>query len=216
MYSDRTGTDKNHPEQNLPVVGTRQLESQTKESARRDGAAVARLLCGHMFVLVGCGRGARPYVSIMRRWAICLYWLAVGVGLGHMFLLCGARLYVSIGWLWAWGSAICLYWLAVGHMFLLYVCMCICVCVYVYMCVCVCVCVYICECVCVFIGLPHHSEGTCWLYITSSNKLKLKCTLTNISKLCVNDPYKAATQRLVVDSNLQPFSCTASIFPLCP
>src|SRR6218665_1768352 len=40
----------------------------------------------------------------MRRWAICLYWLAVGVGLGHMFLLC-------------------LYWLAVGvalgHMFLL-------------------------------------------------------------------------------------------------
>src|SRR6218665_1188123 len=40
-----------------------------------------------------------PYVSIMRRWAICLYWLAVGVGLGHMFLLCGARLYVSIGWL---------------------------------------------------------------------------------------------------------------------
>src|SRR6218665_3756452 len=40
-----------------------------------------------------------PYVSIMRRWAICLYWLAVGVELGHMFLLCGARLYVSIGWL---------------------------------------------------------------------------------------------------------------------
>src|SRR6218665_1379009 len=54
---------------------------------------------GHMFVLVGCRRGAGPYVSIMRRWAICLYWLAVGVGLGHMFLLCGARLYVSIGWL---------------------------------------------------------------------------------------------------------------------
>ena len=40
-----------------------------------------------------------PYVSIMWRWAICLYWFAVGVGLGHMFLLCGARLYVSIGWL---------------------------------------------------------------------------------------------------------------------
>ena len=81
----------------LVVVGTRQLEAQTKESARRDGAAVARLLCGHMFLLcalghmfllVGCGRGARPYGSIMCRWAICFYWLAVGVALGHMFLLC--------------------------------------------------------------------------------------------------------------------------------
>src|SRR6218665_1929559 len=85
---------------------------------------------GHMFLLVGCGRGARPYVSahhakqknrlgvtkdrrrpaivwpyvsIVWRSAICFYWLAVGVGLGHMFLLCGARPYVSIGWLWAWG-----------------------------------------------------------------------------------------------------------------
>ena len=37
--------------------------------------------------------------------AICFYWLAVGVGLGHMFLLCGARPYVSI----MWGSAICFY-----------------------------------------------------------------------------------------------------------
>src|SRR6218665_1063524 len=113
----------------------------------------------------------------MRRWAICLYWLAVGVGLGHMFLLCGARLYVSIGWLWAWGSAICLYWLAVrvalGHMFQLYVCVCVYVCVY----ICVYVCMYVCVCVCVcvwpyvFIGLPHHREGTCWRYISSSNKL---------------------------------------------
>ena len=49
----------------------------------------------------------------------------------------------------------------------------------------------------VFIGLPHHREGTCWRYISSSNKLKLKYTL---SKLCVNDPYKAATLRLVIDS----------------
>src|SRR6218665_1644984 len=43
-----------------------------------------------------------------------------------MFLLCCARSYVSIGWLWAWGSAICFYWLAVGvglgHMFLLVGC----------------------------------------------------------------------------------------------
>src|SRR6218665_8117 len=60
-----------------------------------------------MFLLVGCGRGTGPYVSIMWRWAICFYWLAVGVALGHMFLLCGARPYVSIGWLWAWGWAIC-------------------------------------------------------------------------------------------------------------
>src|SRR6218665_922231 len=131
------------------VVGRPGAPRQTKESARRDGAAVARLLCGHMFVLVGCGRGARPYVSIMRRWAICLYWLAVGVGLGHMVLLCDARPCVSIGWLCAWRWAICFYWLAVGHMFLLCVCMCICVCVYVYMYVCVYMCVYVCMYVCV-------------------------------------------------------------------
>ena len=93
------------------------------------------------------------------------------VGLGHMFLLAGARPYVSIGWLWAWRWAICFY----------------CVCVYVYMCVCVCVYVYV--CVCVFLGLRHHREGTCWRYISSSNKLKLKYTLT---KLCVNELYKAA------------------------
>src|SRR6218665_4153460 len=111
--------------------------------------------------------------------AICFYY----VGLGHMFLLCGAGPYVCIGWLWA----ICFY------------CACICVCVYVYMYVCVYMCVYVCMyvCVCVFIGLPHRSEETCWRYISSSNKLKLKCTLT---KLCVNDPYNAATLRLVVDS----------------
>src|SRR6218665_3276591 len=38
---------------------------------------------------------------------------------GHMFLLCGAGPYVSIGWLWAWGSAICFYYAALGHMFVL-------------------------------------------------------------------------------------------------
>src|SRR6218665_454136 len=52
----------------------------------------------------------------------------------------------------------------------------------------------------VFIGLPHHGEGTCWRYISSSNKLKLKYTLSNISKLWVNDPYEVAMLRLVVDS----------------
>src|SRR6218665_626328 len=68
-----------------------------------------------MFLLVGCGRGARPYGSIICRWAICLYWLAVGGALGHMFLLC------------------------------VYVYMCVCVYVYMYMCVYVCmyVCVFI-------------------------------------------------------------------------
>src|SRR6218665_1248302 len=74
-----------------------------------------------MFLLVGCGRGARPYDSIMCRWAICLYWLAVGVVLGHMFLLC------------------------------VYAYMCLCVCVYVCVCVCVCVCMCICVCVCVYV-----------------------------------------------------------------
>src|SRR6218665_533330 len=80
------------------VVGKRGLESQTKESARsadkRPSPGYCAAICfyyaalGHMFVLVGCGRGAGPYVSIgwlwAWRWAICLYWLAVG----HMFLLC--------------------------------------------------------------------------------------------------------------------------------
>src|SRR6218665_1432874 len=47
---------------------------------------------------------------------------------------------------------------------------------------------------------PHNSEGTCWRYISSSNKLKLKYTLSNTTKLWMNDPYKAATLRLVVDS----------------
>src|SRR6218665_2981596 len=69
---------------------------------------------GHMFLLVGCGRGARPYGSIMCRWAICFYWLAVGVALGHMFLLC------------------------------VYVCVCVCMCVCMCVCVCVYVCVTIC------------------------------------------------------------------------
>src|SRR6218665_3274163 len=105
----------------MQVVGILGLPRQTKESARCDGAA--RLLYGHMFLLCG----ARPYVSIGWLWAwgsaICFYWLAVGVGLGHMFLLVGcghgAGPYVSIGWLWAGRWAICFYC----------VCMCICVCV---------------------------------------------------------------------------------------
>src|SRR6218665_2555354 len=93
----------------MVVVGRPGAPAQTKESARSADKRLSPGYCvaicfyyaalGHMFVLVACGRGARPYVSIMRLWAICLYWLAVGVGLGHMFLLCGARLYVSIGWL---------------------------------------------------------------------------------------------------------------------
>src|SRR6218665_2844629 len=81
-----------------------------------------------MFLLVGCGRGAGPYVCI--------------------------------GWLWAIVSIVRVY-------------------------------------VCMYVTICFHREGTCWHYISSSNKLKLKCTL---SKLCVNDSYKAATLRLVVDS----------------
>src|SRR6218665_3393453 len=61
--------------QRLLVVGKRPLESQTKESARRD-------------------KRPSPGYCV----AICFYYAA----LGHMFLLCGARPYVSIGWLWAW------------------------------------------------------------------------------------------------------------------
>src|SRR6218665_1789993 len=71
-------------------MGKRREEAQTKESARRDkrpspGYCVA--ICfyyaalGHMFLLVGCGPGARPYVSIM----------FVLVGCAR-----GARPYVSI------------------------------------------------------------------------------------------------------------------------
>src|SRR6218665_834745 len=102
-----------------------------------------------MFLLVGCRRGAGPYVSI-----VCVY---------------------------------------------VYKCVCVYVYMYVYMYMCVYMCVYagMYVCVCVFIGLPHHSERTCWRYISSSNKLKLKCTL---SKLRVNDPYRTATLRLVIDS----------------
>src|SRR6218665_3651424 len=126
------------------VVGRRRApkqknrpEAQTKESARRDkrpppGYCVT--ICfyyaalGHMFVLVGCGRGAQPYVSIMRRWTICLYWLAVGVALGHMFLLC-----------------VCM-------------CICVCVYVYMYVCMymCVYVCMYVCVCVCVCVTICFH------------------------------------------------------------
>src|SRR6218665_2934648 len=102
------------------VVGILGSPAQTKESARRYVIYCVGL--GHMFLLVGCGRGARPYVSIMCRWVICLYWLAVGVALGHMFLLC---------------VCVCVY-------VCVYVYMYVCVYVYVYMCVYVCVCVIIC------------------------------------------------------------------------
>src|SRR6218665_2052459 len=70
------------------VVGKRREEAQTKESARR--YVIYYVGLGHMFLLVGCGRGARPYVSI--------------------------------GWLWAWGSAICFYYVPLGHMFVLVGC----------------------------------------------------------------------------------------------
>ena len=91
---------------------------KTKESARRDGAAVARLLCDHMFLLCGAG----PYVCIgwLCAWdsVICFYYAA----LGYMFLLVGCRRgagpYVSI---------VCVY-------------VCMYVCMYVCVCVCVCVC----------------------------------------------------------------------------
>src|SRR6218665_3712096 len=61
----------------LPVVGILTAPKQTKESARsadkRPSPGYCVAICfyyaalGHMFALVGCGRGARPYVSIMRR-----------------------------------------------------------------------------------------------------------------------------------------------------
>src|SRR6218665_3346959 len=140
---------------------------------KRRQKTVARLLCGHMFLLCGAG----PYVCIGWLWAwgsaICFYYAA----LGYMFLLAGcglgARPYVCIGWLCAWRWAICFNCMCV------YVYMCVCVYVYMYVCVyiCVYVCMYVCVCVCVcvwpyvFIGLPHHREGTCWRYISSSNKL---------------------------------------------
>src|SRR6218665_2583410 len=89
---------------------------------KRRQKTVARLLCGHMFLLCGAG----PYVCIGWLWAwgsaICFYYAA----LGYMFLLAGcgrgARPYVSI---------VCVY---------VYMC----VCVYVYMYVCVYVCMYVC------------------------------------------------------------------------
>ena len=92
-----------------------------------------------MFLLYG----ARPYVSIMCRWAICLYWLAVGVALGHMFLLC-----------------VCM---CICVCVCVYVCVCIYVCVYVCMYVCVyvrvCVCVYVCVCVTICFHRLAPSQG---------------------------------------------------------
>src|SRR6218665_3806860 len=94
---------------------------------KRRQKTVARLLCGHMFLLCGAG----PYVCIGWLWAwgsaICFYYAA----LSYMFLLVGCRHgavpYVSI---------VCVY---------VYMC----VCVYVYTYVCVYMCVYVCMCVCV-------------------------------------------------------------------
>ena len=63
--------------ESMGVVGRPQPPKQTKESARsadkRPSPGYCAAICfyyealGHMFLLVGCGRGARPYVSIMRR-----------------------------------------------------------------------------------------------------------------------------------------------------
>src|SRR6218665_383523 len=62
----------------MSVVYRVQAPAQTKESARRDkrpplGYCMAicfyYVALGHMFLLVGCGRGARPYVSIGWLWA---------------------------------------------------------------------------------------------------------------------------------------------------
>src|SRR6218665_692245 len=126
------------------VVGRPRVPKQTKESARRDGAAVARLLCGHMSLLCGAG----PYVCIgwLCAWgsAICFYYAA----LGYMFLLVGCRRgagpYVSIVRVYV------------------YMCVCMYVYMYVYVYICVYVCMYVCVCVCVctyvFIGSSRHSE----------------------------------------------------------
>src|SRR6218665_1495688 len=108
-------------ESRSPVVGILRLEKQTKESARRD---------------------KRPSPGYCM--AICFYCVAVD----HMFLLCAAGPYVTIGWLWAWRWVICFYYVALGHMFLLCACMCICVCVHMCICMCVCMCLCVCVCVC--------------------------------------------------------------------
>src|SRR6218665_1980666 len=57
------------------VVVLLQDEKQTKESVRR--YVIYCVALGHMFLLCG----ARPYVSIVCRSAICFYCVA----LGHMF-----------------------------------------------------------------------------------------------------------------------------------
>ena len=75
-FSDIKRTNYNLHPWAMGVVGILRLEAQTKESARRD-------------------KRPSPGYCV----AICFYYAA----LGHMFLLCGARPYVSIGWLWAWG-----------------------------------------------------------------------------------------------------------------
>src|SRR6218665_143363 len=55
------------------VVGRRGVEGQKNRPGVTAAPGYCVAICfyyvrlGHMFVLVGCGRGARPYVSIMRR-----------------------------------------------------------------------------------------------------------------------------------------------------
>src|SRR6218665_3356045 len=139
------------------VVGRPGAPAQTKESARRGGAAVAQLLCDHMFLLCGAG----PYVCIgwLCAWgsAICFYYVA----LGHMFLLVGcrrgARPYVSIVCVYVY-MCVCVYvymyvciYVCVCVYVCVYVCVCICICMCVYMCVYVCMYVYMCVCVCVYV-----------------------------------------------------------------
>src|SRR6218665_3868739 len=68
------------------------------------------LAVGHMFLLVGCGRGAGPYVCIGWLWPICFYCACVCVYVCVCMCIC-----------------MCVY---------ICVCMCVCMCV----CVCVTIC----------------------------------------------------------------------------
>src|SRR6218665_2485746 len=100
------------------VVGRRGVEGQKNRpgvtAAPPPGYCMA--ICfycvalGHMFLLVGCGRGAGPYVCIGWLWAICFYCACVCV-------------YVCV--------CVCVY---------VCVCIYVCVCVYVCVCMCICMC----------------------------------------------------------------------------
>src|SRR6218665_3798991 len=93
----------------MSVVIRVQLSKQKNRQKRRQ-KTVARLLCGHMFLLCGAG----PYVCIGWLWAwgsaICFYYAALGYMLVLVGCARGARPYVSI---------VCVY-----------VCVCVCVCVW--------------------------------------------------------------------------------------